>query len=53
VTNLEHFVAVKYVWIRLHGEGAWVQSPQPLKANWDLEAEPPELGKFLQIFSKK
>jgi len=33
--------------------GVWGQSPQLLEANWDLEAEPPELGKFLQIFSEK
>jgi len=30
-----------------------VQSPQPLETNWDLEAELPELGEFLQIFQKK
>jgi len=33
--------------------GVWGQSPQPLGASWDLEAKPPALGKFLQIFSKK
>jgi len=34
------------------GEGFWGQSPQPTEANWDLEAEPPELGEFLQNLSK-
>jgi len=31
--------------------GVWVQSFQPPEVNWglDLEAEPPELGEFLQI----
>jgi len=28
------------------------QSAQLPEANWDLEAEPPELGELLQIFSK-
>jgi len=30
----------------------WGQSPQPPEANWDLKAEPPELGEFLQIKKK-
>jgi len=32
--------------------GGLGQSPQPPEANWDLEAKPPDLGKFLQIFLK-
>jgi len=31
----------------------WGQSPQGPKANWDLKREPPELGEFSHIFSKK
>jgi len=34
------------------GERVWVQSPQPLEANWDLEAEPPELANFYKFFQK-
>jgi len=34
-------------------KGVWEKSLQPPEANWDLKAEPPELGKNLEIFSKK
>jgi len=30
------------------GRGVWVQSPQPPEANWDPEAESPELDEFLK-----
>jgi len=33
--------------------GIWGQSPQPPEANWNLEAEPPKLGEFSQIFLEK